>query len=104
MQKEIIIEACNYLLENGPYDVQDGICENIDSYLFFNDRDMFSPTLEEQFKSWEHFSGKTIFPVPSSDPKLSPQGFYQLADNLWVGEQLEYRVSLLNHIIKELSK
>lgn len=104
MQKEIIIEACKHLLENGPYEVIDGICENIDSYLFFNDIDMFAPNLEEQFKSWEHFSGRTVFPVPSSDPTLSPQEFYQLSNNLWWGEQLEYRISLLNHIIKELSK
>lgn len=98
-----IIEACQHLLDIGPYDLEDGICENIDSYYFFNDIEEFTPDLSEYFKTWEHFSGSTTFPVPSSDPDKTPQAFYQLCDNLWQGQQLEYRVSLLNHIIQELS-
>lgn len=99
-----IIEACQHLLDIGPYDREVGICENIDDYLFFNGIGMFSPKLGDMFKTWEHFSGSETFPVPSSSHDKDPQGFFQTCDDLWQGEQLEYRISLLNHIINELSK
>lgn len=59
---------------------------------------------KECFLTWEHFSGDKTFPVPSGDPKMTPDEYYLDLDpmdsNLWKRRQLEYRISLANHILK----
>jgi len=53
-------------------------------------------------ETWEHYSGNVHYPVPSADGNIYPHVFYMEASNngnLWTGKQLEYRKSLIKHII-----
>lgn len=50
---------------------------------------------------WEHYSGNEAYPVPGS---LSSEENNWLDDNLWQGEALAYRRSLLQHLIKKVSQ
>ena len=59
----------------------------------------------EMFNTWEHNSGVWAYPVPSSDPYLNSSHYYNRCapNDLYTGEQLEYRLSLAEHIINYLN-
>ena len=51
---------------------------------------------------WVHFSGIKDFPIPSTIVGLSPSAMYFHTRQLWTGNQLMYRRSLLRHMIHRL--
>lgn len=87
-----------------------GICPNLSSGMcdYFTDPsqiDMWKlwvcnnrKILTAIFRTWEHFSGDGIFPV------LGYSAYHNVTTpyHLWHGEQLELRLDLIRHIIKEL--
>ena len=69
-----------------------GICLNWTDELGC---DSFGYVLVEQLApSWEHYSGEMDLPIV---------GCYA-RDKLWEGEQLELRLSLIDHILKQLEE
>ena len=71
-----------------------GICDNLE----------LTYTAKDTFSSWKHFSGDYIFPVPATDEGLTPVDQYYCSPDLYTGEQLELRLSLACHILRELEK
>lgn len=65
--------------------------------------------IDSLFKTWEHFSGCAVFPVPDpekpGDPKAA-RAIYQASTHggSFVGEYGELRLDLARHLLKELSK
>ena len=86
-----------------PEDKSQGICALI-SELILNKN--YLPTVHELFykacKTWEHFSGWSTFPVPSTVAGLSMSDMYYQTDDMWVGEYGKLRKELLLHYIKYL--
>lgn len=61
----------------------------------------FNEGMRTACQSWEYYSGDSMFPVPCGD--LSPEeGFDDHFNDfaLWTGEQLELRISLIEHLIE----
>ena len=99
-KKDLLLNAIEDML-NGNIDKTNAICENLDVKLggsLLNGYDIvkiLSP-------SWKHFSGEPSYPV-SGETTWDTINF----DNpelWWTGEQLELRMSLLEHIKSELLK
>ena len=96
--KELLINAIEGLLA-GDINENHALCENIcqkvgDLWTGYKVVSKFS-------KTWEHDSGEDAYPV--SGEEIWDQG---LDDTLfwWTGEQLELRMSLLEHIKCEVLK
>ena len=96
-KKGLLLNAIEDML-SGNIDENNPICENLDNlegipYPYTVVRKL-SP-------NWEYFSGDVNYPV--SGEEIWNQG---LDDTLfwWTGEQLELRMSLLEHIKCEVSK
>ena len=70
-----------------------GLCDNL----------QLTNTAMDTFSSWKHFSGDLVFPVPATDEGLTALDQYYTS-GLYTGEQLELRLSLARHILKELEK
>lgn len=68
------------------YDPHYGICYNLASIT--GDVDTSYDFVVYNCRDWEHFSGNAAFPVK-----------YNHKDGLWEGEQLELRLSLIDHLI-----
>ena len=99
-KKDLLLNAIEEML-NGNIDKTNAICENLDVKLggsLLNGYDIvkiLSP-------SWKHFSGEPSYPV-SGETTWDTINF----DNpelWWTGEQLELRMSLLEHIKSEVIK
>ena len=96
--KELLLNAIEDLLAgdiNENYALCENICQKVgDSWIGFK-------AVREFSKSWEHCSGDVNYPV--SGEEIWDQG---LDDTLfwWTGEQLELRMSLLEHIKCEVLK
>tara|TARA_B110000908_G_C9812421_1_gene253549 strand:+ start:125 stop:472 length:348 start_codon:yes stop_codon:yes gene_type:complete len=75
-----------------------GICHHL--------RKEYRVSTEEfgQFKNlsttWADYSGDIDYPIPSLYDRVAHGDYYRKANNLWVGKQLDQRVSLINHVIK----
>ena len=55
------------------------------------------------FTTWPDWTGSLVFPVPSGSEKLTPkERYYQ--KNLWEGEQLDYRISLMKHVLCKMEE
>lgn len=63
-----------------------GICYNL--LEITDDYDLSYDFVEDNCSDWEFFSGCTLVPIVGYDE-----------DHLWEGEQLELRLSLLDHLI-----
>ena len=90
-------------LEDGsetPVYTKGGICNVIQSVFNIHKEEI---GLEEIFKSWEHWSGITEFPI--SDPykwNRKPDKVYMRTENLWVGKYGKLRRELCGHVANEL--
>lgn len=72
-----------------------GLCRN-----YSEQRDITAPKhlyKDIDITAWEHYSGSVVFPVPPG-----AEQFFDHHDNLYEGEQLDYRISLAKFILKEL--
>ena len=98
-KKDLLLNAIEEML-NGNIDKTNAICENLDS---LTDYSCSAYSCVNKFsKTWEHYSGEVGYPVSGeivwdkinwSNPEL-----------WWTGEQLELRMSLLEHIKSEVLK
>jgi|TARA_R110001606_G_scaffold289798_1_gene437737 hypothetical protein len=76
-----------------------GICHHL--------RQDYHASTEEfgQFKNlcttWVGYSGNIDYPIPSLEDGVSHGDYYLNAVNLWIHKQLDQRVSLINHVIKQ---
>lgn len=104
MNSNKAIDRLKLILKYGPSFPTYGVCFNLSTrqdqepkrYGLATDNSGYD-IVEENSSDWEFYSGISCYPVPEeigtrdSAPK-------------WEGEQLEYRVSLINHIISKLEK
>jgi len=86
-----------------------GICANLYELHHLNKKYFIQPqeanrTLLKYFKTWKHFSGNTLFPIPDTNREpleayLDTQntGFYNKKD-----PYCKLRYNLVDHIIKEM--
>lgn len=91
----------------------DSICASIKDHLHrhwvagvpCNPRRLLMTTI---WKTWPLYSGEEKYPVPSTDPDLSPYLAWVEAvggrDTMWMGEYGENRRSLLDFLIIELER
>ena len=79
-----------------------GVCDNVDTERYF-------PEIKEAVRSWEHYSGDTIYPIPATHPEMVGtvnSSCHRHQYNIypkWEGKQLALRISYMKHLIKELS-
>ena len=102
IRKAHLIERLTNLLRDGAHysEANMGICEQL------NKLDMYYSqykALKAAMRTWEHYSGYEYYPVPSSAPHAwDARAYYHRWDNLWEGNQLMLRRSLLRHMIREV--
>lgn len=82
-----------------------GLCAELEGPADDYDEDL----IDSLFKTWEHFSGFVVFPVPDpekpGDPKAA-KAIYEASTHggSFVGEYGELRLDLARHLLKKLSK
>lgn len=100
-----LLTALKQLRENGPYNLDVGICTQLDLYGSYSLRER--RRFRASIKTWPHYSGDHSFPVPSPDRSIAAiDAYFDESNDLW-DRDTEYgrlRWDLLDHIIKELSK
>jgi len=94
-KKTLLLGAVQELLNGNIQYHSMGICSNI-CYITELD-DVGFIAMEKFAHTWKNYSGDTGFPI---------SGYldYVNSPNKWTGEQLELRMSLLEHIKSELLK
>lgn len=96
-KKELLLNAIEYMLNNNINELY-GVCENLDN---LTKREWFGYSVVEKFsETWEDFSGDKNYPISSRGDML----VHLENRSLWVGEQRELRMSLLEHIKSEVLK
>jgi hypothetical protein len=92
-----------------------GICTLLPRHYLNNNSPelaLFHYEKREMFISWAHYSGNEVYPIPASyqlhswseDERMTHAVLeYDLNPHLWSGVQLEYRISLLEHMIAWLT-
>lgn len=103
-------QALQYLHDEGPIDWSFGICRNLqmlwERHRFDYPVKFLDPANPNEFFQayefvkyasigWKHHTGDQDWPVPS---------FEDGQQNLWTGEALAYRKSLLQYLIKQVSQ
>lgn len=110
MHKQLILEALKQLYDLDLPNPNAGICTNLNNALKYkgidiDQRNDMLDIIEAHFPSWRYYSGTDKFPIPSSNPDFAPGEYYAYrANKLWEGEQLLYRLDLLDHLIKKLEQ
>lgn len=100
---KLFIEALEKLQAGNIIDHKNGICDNVVYHTcrangsIVIGHDQSENIVGHLAKSWDKFSGYKGFPIPSGDD-LPPEEYY-MYNPLWEGEQLEYRLSLIQHIL-----
>lgn len=102
--QELMLKHLIGMRDNGPMDIEFGICQNLNRYLAFAYTE-YMRELDKLFQTWDKFSGDITFPVP--DPKIKADMAYLMnSGDMW-DRRTQYgknRWSLLLHCIVELSK
>ena len=98
-KKDLLLNAIEDML-NGSIDKTNAICENLDS-LTFRARIAYL-CVKEFSKTWEYYSGEEGYPV--SGEFVWDTINFDNPELWWTGEQLELRMSLLEHIKSEVLK
>lgn len=98
-KKDLLLNAIEDML-NGNIDKTDAICENLD---ILTDYSCSAYSCVNKFsKTWEHYSGEESYPV--SGVVVWDKINWDNPELWWTGEQLELRMSLLEHIKSEVLK
>ena len=98
-KKDLLLNAIEDML-NGNIDKTDAICENLD---ILTDYSCSAYSCVNKFsKTWEHYSGEESYPV--SGELVWDKINWSNPELWWTGEQLELRMSLLEHIKSEVLK
>ena len=98
-KKDLLLNAIEEML-SGNVDKTIAICENLDILTCFNGTAY--PSVSKFAKTWEHYSGERSYPV--SGEEVWDEGLCNDSNFWWAGEQLELRMSLLEHIKAEVLK
>lgn len=98
-KKDLLLNAIEDLLA-GNFNQNHALCENIckkvgSRWLGYKVVIKFSP-------SWKHYSGEESYPI--SGVIVWDEGLRNDSNFWWTGEQLELRMSLLEHIKSEVLK
>lgn len=88
---EPLKKALEDLLKYGPESPRVGICGHIPSYIEYED-------LYSLFEGWPEHSGNKGFPVDSY------RAYNEDRDNLWQGDNLRKRKSLIEHMLVKLEE
>lgn len=94
----------------------DGICNNLERdlvnaieavyeeeihYMDMCDTiDIVQNWLKDCFKTWPHFSGRTVYPVPGTDYECCIDQY--VLGSLWTGQQLGLRIDLAHHLLNNI--
>jgi len=73
-----------------------GLCSNLE--WFAGGHIHLSP----KFKSWPHYSGMLVYPVPATNKGLTAEIQYHRHIGLWIGKQGKLRRDLCRHIADEM--
>jgi hypothetical protein len=97
---ELLLAELKKLRANGPINPACGICGNIGSWM----EERFTvPLRYVLYEDWPFYSGDVIFPIPSTNKKIScPVRYFREAKRLWRGRQRALRYSLINHMIAKI--
>jgi len=100
MNKQAIINHLRWLADGGkPEYTTGGICLELKRKLGVKYEELFP-----YFKSWEHYSGNIVYPVPATNKKYSVIEQFDYTQNLWIREQGKLRRDLCRHIANEMEK
>ena len=96
-KKELLLNAIEEML-SGKLNESRGICENLDN---LTDQCWFGYDVVEEFsQTWSNFSGNKQYPISGREDWSR----FLKTSSLWLGEQRELRMSLLEHIKSEVLK
>ena len=87
--KEALIELRDEAVGGNVFNTRYGICYNLMNKI----EDCVFLFVSINCEDWEFYSGRTSYPV------VEPYRYY--GGCYWVGEQLELRLSLIDHLIKK---
>lgn len=99
-----MVEILQRIVETRGAGCEWGLCAELDLADDY-DEDL----IDSIFKTWEHFSGSVVYPVPypekPGDPKAARAVFWDMRrEGGFIGEYGELRLDLTRHLLKELSK
>ena len=96
-KKELLLNAIEEML-SGKINESWGICENLDNLPY---QCWFGYDVVEEFsQTWSNFSGNKHYPISGREDWSR----FLETSSLWLGEQRELRMSLLEHIKSEVLK
>ena len=98
-KKDLLLNAIEEMLK-GNIDKTNAICENLDVLTTYHRIGYRSVKILS--KTWEHYSGEEGYPV--SGEFVWDKINWDNPELWWTGEQLELRMSLLEHIKSEVLK
>jgi hypothetical protein len=94
--EDLVVKLKQFIKTKTVEHLKAGICFNLnlDKHLNFE-------SMRRLFRKWDKFSGVSYFPVPSTDSQYNVVECYTKTQNLYEGEQLELRIDLAKHILKQ---
>lgn len=96
--RKILLAALEELRKKGPISVHAGICYNVQEIA----GDDYLAEIMAIALGWGHHSGNCAYPIPSTiDGQSSPVFCYDSSE-LWQGEQLDLRHSLIDYLIAKI--
>ena len=98
-KKDLLLNAIEDILA-GNFNRNHALCENICKKV--NNAWLGYKVVSKFSLSWEYYSGEESYPV--SGEEIWDEGLCNDSDFWWTGEQLELRMSLLEHIKSEVLK
>ena len=98
-KKDLLLNAIEDMLK-GNIDKTNAICENLD--ILTGESTLAYRSVKILSKTWEHYSGEEGYPV--SGESVWDKINWTNPHLWWTGEQLELRMSLLEHIKTEVLK
>ena len=106
--KKILLEILECIKENGPENIDNGICSSMGHYqnypVSMADEKIIDSIMDSIFKDWKHFSGSYAYPIPSTTAGVSHSSQFHLTDHKW-DKTTEYgrlRWDLLEFMISEI--
>ena len=99
-----MVEVLRRIVETRGAKCKSGLCYDLQAAGDFN-----NARLIDSFKTWEHYSGCCVHPVPDpelpGDQKAAKEAFYRAGRyGQFVGPYGELRLDLARHLLRELSK
>jgi hypothetical protein len=96
-EKKEVLRVLGEIKLRGPFTGGSGLCFNI-SRMGAIDMHTVYDVLRIFSVDWEHFSGEHLYPISGEKVYNHPKSL----GKHWEGEQLELRLSLIDHLIKKL--